>query len=122
MAKISTEEELARALRNEENTIEVTGDLKSKVVIIRATGDVAWAVAVGAIAVVVVAALTALATGGTSSVGFLVAPAAFGILGGATTLSAISIAIAAGGVAALNKLRDYREVERSDTSIKLVRK
>jgi hypothetical protein len=43
----------------------------------------------------------------------LIAPAA-GILGFSTAVSAIIIGVAAGGVAALPRLRDYKEVIRND--------
>jgi hypothetical protein len=61
-----------------------------------------------------------LPTGGSSTtVSLIAAPGAVGILGGATTLSAIGIAVAAGGVGALNKLRKYRMISRENSRIVL---
>lgn len=71
----------------------------------------ARAVAVGAIGVAVVATLAASATGGMSEGGALgVAPVAIGVLGVSATFAAVGIAVKTGGVAALSKLRGYREV------------
>ena len=87
---------------------------------IKATGKVAWAVAIGAIGVAVIAALATPATGGVSNVAdTFVAPVSIGILGGPATLAAVSISIAAGGVGALNKLRKYKIVEKTDNRIVL---
>ena len=107
---ITTEKELGQALKDEQDTIEIEGDLAKKIIKIKATGAVAWAVAIGAIAVAVVAVLTSPATGGAHGViGVgLTAPVAVGILGFSTTTAAISIAVAAGGVGALKTLRSYK--------------
>lgn len=123
MAKIRTEKELADALASDQDTIEIEGDLANKVFRIRATGKVAWAVAVGAIGVAVVATLAAPATGGMSEgVALGVAPAAIGVLGVSATFAAVGIAVKTGGVAALSKLRGYREVSRKDDHLVLQRR
>ena len=123
MTRVRTEEELGEALRSNAESIEIEGDLSRKVIRIRATGDVAWLVASVAIAIAALAVIAAIPTGGTSAaLGLGFAPAAVGVLGGATTITAIGVAVAAGGVAALNKLRDYREVSRDSSSIRLVRR
>ncbi|WP_332405986.1 hypothetical protein, partial [Vibrio metschnikovii] len=41
---ISNEADLGEALKREQDTIEIEGDLKNKVLKIKATGKVAWAV------------------------------------------------------------------------------
>lgn len=111
---------LGSALKNNEDEIIIEGNLKNKVIRIKATGKVAWIVAIGAIGVVVVAELATLATGGISYVtDAFVAPVAVGILGGPTTLAAVSISIAAGGVGSLNKLRKYKIVEKTDNRVVL---
>ena len=90
---------LGKALKDNEGEIIIEGDLKNKVLRIKATGKVAWAVAIGAIGVAVVSAIAAPATGGTSGIAsFLVAPAAVSVLGGATTTAAIGIAVTAGEI------------------------
>lgn len=109
---------LGNALKNDVDEIIIEGDFKEKVIRIKATGKLAWAVAIGAIGVAVVATLAAPATGGTSVLAdALVAPAAVSVLGGPATLAAVSIAVTAGGVGALNKLRKYNIVEKDNNRI-----
>lgn len=113
MARIvRTEKELADAIEDNEDTIEIEGNLKDKVFRIKATGKVAWAVCVGAIGVAVTAIIVTAGTGGTTTpvtgtVAAVAAPAAVAIIGGPATLSCIGIATAAGGIGVLNKLRGY---------------
>jgi len=117
---INTEEKLGAALKEDTDTIIIKGDLVKKVVRIRATGKVAWAIAAGAIAVAII---IVVASGGTGTPGAaLVGGTAVGILGLPAAIGAASIGIAAGGIAALNKLRRYEEVERSSGRLVLRRK
>ena len=120
---VSNEQELGKAIKNDEIEIEVSSDKLGKQVLkIKATGVVAWAVAIGAIGVAVTAILVAPATGGTSvPVAGLIAAPAVGVLGISAAYSAIAIAVAAGGVGALNKLRNY-QVEKRDGKVVLIRK
>ncbi|PSU86957.1 hypothetical protein [Photobacterium kishitanii] len=123
MKSVNTEKELGKALKNKESTIEITGDLAKKTIKLRATGTVAWAIAIGAIGIAVYGAIATVPTGGSSAVvSGIAAPAAISILGGAATYSAIAIAIAAGGVGALTTLRGYKEVSRTENSITLKRR
>jgi hypothetical protein len=103
---INSEKELGNALKDEKDTIIIEGDLVKKVVRIRATGKVAWAIAAGAIAVAIIIVIR---TGGTGTPGAA-------LIGGA------AVGVAAGGVAALNKLRQYKEAERSAGRLVLKRK
>ncbi|GLH57292.1 hypothetical protein [Helicobacter ailurogastricus] len=48
--QVSNEKELAEAIENGENSIEIVGDFSKKIVKIKATGDVAWGIAIAAIA------------------------------------------------------------------------
>lgn len=117
---VSTEKELAQSLKENKSTIEIEGDLCRKVIRIKATGKLAWGVALAAITVAVVATLS---SGGMAlPVSGVVAGAATGILGVGATTCAISLAVAAGGVAVLNKLRSYKVEKISDTHIKLFKK
>ena len=117
---VKTPKELGKALKGKADEILIEGDLKKKVFRIRVTGKVAWLVAIGAIAAAVAAII---ASGGLAfALGIpLVAPA-ISILGVPTVSAAILIAIAAGGVGALNKLRKYKEVERGEDWLVLRRK
>ncbi|WP_338627400.1 hypothetical protein QJR52_04545 [Clostridium baratii] len=118
--KVNDSKGLGEALKADEDEIIIEGDLKEKVIRIKAKGKVAWAVAIGAIAVAVVAIIATPATGGTSSIAAVAtAPAAVSVLGGAATTAAISIAVAAGGVGALNKLREYKIVENDENKLVL---
>ena len=120
--KIRTEKELGKALKNGQDQIEIEGDLCKKVIKIKATGKVAWIVAAGAIAVAVVAVMATPVTGGASNAAHLiVAPAAVATLGVSVTSSAIAIAVAAGGIGGLNKLRRYSVKKNSDGSITLTK-
>lgn len=123
MTAVKTEKELAKAIKNREDTIEIEGNLAKKTIRLRATGNVAWAIAISAIGVTVYAAIVAVPSGGTSGVVSLAAaPAAIGILGGAATYSAITIAIAAGGVGVLTSLRSYEEISRGVEKLVLKRR
>ena len=123
MSTVKTEKELAKQIEDDADTIVIEGDLKNKVYRIKATGKVAWVVAIGAIAVAVTAVLAAPATGGVSSSAALAAaPLAVTTLGLPTATTAILIAVAAGGVGVLNKLREYDIVEENDKRMILKRK
>ena len=125
--KVRNEEELGKALKNNVDLIEVEYDLKRKVVRIRAINDVAWMVCIAAMTVGVASIIATAATAGTTApVNALVAtPALAGavtVMGVPTTISAVSIAVAGGGVASLNKLRNYKVKSISDEKIQLIRK
>lgn len=121
---INNEKDLGKALNEDQDTIEIEGSLKDKVIRIKATGKVAWVIAIGAIGVAVVAILYPVpeptTQAGAKGFAAVTGGAAVGILGAGTAMSAINIAISAGGVAVLNKLRNYKIV--SNTSNKLVLK
>lgn len=122
-----TEKELGEALKREEDTITIEGDLVNKVIKIRGTGKTAWGLTIGAIGVAVVSVLATVATAGTStpatgSAALISGGAAATVLGVPTAVSAVSIAVAAGGVGALNKLRDYNLTKINDNKVILKRK
>ncbi|EAH7654494.1 TPA: hypothetical protein RZJ77_000450 [Campylobacter coli] len=102
--QVKTEEELAKAINNNENYIELEGDLSRKIIKIKASGNVAWAVVIGSIGVIVIAAISYSKKSQDNKVSFIAsgigattAVGAVGILGLATTISAIKIAVAGGG-------------------------
>ncbi len=103
---IKTEKELAEAIEKGQETIEIEGCL---------SGKVAWIVAIGAISVAVVAVL---ATGGAATpASGIVAIGAVATLGLPVTITAMSIAVAAGGVGVLNKLRSYTIIEKNNNRV-----
>ncbi|MFH1319775.1 MAG: hypothetical protein ABII90_03870 [Bacteroidota bacterium] len=115
--KVSTNKELGEAIKKNPDEIEVEGDLKGKVIRIRATGKVAWAIAAGAIAIAIGAIIAGGPAGAPAS--GLMGGVAATVLGGKALMAAIGIGVAAGGVAGLNKLRDYEEIKRTSNSILL---
>ena len=64
MAKVTTEEELTNAIKNNEDTIEIEGDLSKKAIRIKATGKVAWVVAIASTIVSVIGILLITTSGG----------------------------------------------------------
>ena len=123
MRTVTTNEDLAKAVDEKEDTIEVKGDLANKVITIKATGTVAWLVAIGLIGAAVVAILAAPTTAGTSAI-----PGGVAFVGIATALGgtdvalvAIGIAVASGGVGVLNQLREYSIIEKESNRVVLKR-
>ncbi|MCD8213953.1 MAG: hypothetical protein LUC34_07940 [Campylobacter sp.] len=119
---VNNEKEFGKALNDGIDTIEIEGDLAQKTIKIKATGKVAWGVCIVALGVAVAAIISAPATGGTSTaMGVVATGGVASILGSTVAVSAIMIAVSAGGVGALNKLRKYKLEKISDTKIKLTR-
>lgn len=119
--KVSSSKELGKALKEEKDEIEIVGDLKTKVVRIKATGKVAWVIAFGAITVAVISALSANPAG--EAIAITSGGAAVTVLGGATATAAIIIAVSAGSAKILTSLRDnYIIISQTSDSITLKRK
>lgn len=124
MSAVTTEKELARAVKEGQDTIVIEGDLAKKTIRIKATGNVAWAVAIGAIGVAVCSIMVTAGSGGastpvTGTTAALAGGGAVAILGGPATISAISVAVAAGGVGALKTLRRYKITENNGNRVVL---
>lgn len=127
-----TNKDVATAIKNKENEIIIEGDLGKKILRIKAVGPVAWGVCATALAAAIALAIAipptvavppaAPAAGAEAVVAsFAMVPVAT-ILGPAVT-TAISIGVCAGGIGAVNALRDkYKITERTDYYIKLKRK
>ena len=140
MKTVKTAKELGLAIKSNEEYIYVEGDLKNKVIRIKATGKIAWALAAGSLA----AAITCyLAIPATTTVSTTVAGPAGTIVGSAipftgsavastvvasalgikATAVAIGIGVACGGVGGVISLRDKYKIEsKSDKGIILKRK
>ncbi|WP_368577380.1 hypothetical protein [Acinetobacter pittii] len=132
VTSVHTEEELAKAIKNNSDTIEIHGDLARKTIKIKATGNVAWAVAFGAIGVAMASIFFAVGSGGstvpitTATMG-ITAPAAVTILGVGTTITVGSLFVAAGSINTakllFGKLRkDYEIKDKRDNFIVLKKK
>ncbi|HBY8185580.1 hypothetical protein [Klebsiella pneumoniae] len=124
---ITTEKDLGDAINRGESTIEISGDLAKKTLRIKATGAVAWAVAIGAISISFYAAMLTIGSGGTTApvagpvVAGLTAGSA-GILGVPTTISAISLAVSAGSLGVLKKLRTGYNITKKEGDIVILTK
>lgn len=112
---ITTEKELAEALNNGQDTIEITGDLRNQVLKIKATGHTSWMVAAGAIGVAVAIVITSGGVGAPASA--VVGAGAVSILGLSTATAAVAIAVAGGSISVLNKLRDYEIVKNGKNKL-----
>ncbi len=147
---IKDSKELGKAIKRGDDVIIVEGDLAKSTVRIYATGKVAWAVCLGAITVTVTVYLAggaggaaatgaaatgaghltfaSAATGGLAAAGVAGVAAASGgaaatILGIPALTTAIAVAVAAGGVGALNTLRNgYKITEKSSNRVTLKRR
>lgn len=128
------EKELANAIKNGEDSIIVEGDLKNKIIRIKVTGKLAWAtcaVSLGAAIAFYIATPTATvatapaggAGGAISFTGGLAATTVAATTLGSAVVPAVIIGVAAGGIGALNTLRDnYKIVEKGKNHIKLQKK
>ncbi len=124
---MTTEKELGEALKNNQDTIEVEGDLAKKTIKIKATGKVAWAVCIGCVAVAVTLIVVTIGSGGTATpvtgpTAAITLSAAAATWGLPTAITATGIAVAGGGVGVLKKLRKYQMEKISDEKIILHRK
>lgn len=119
---VKTSKELGQAIKAEKETIEIEGDLAAKVIRIKATGKVAWGVAAAALGIGVfaivhtphatVATAPAGGVGGAISfTGGAVSTGAAGAILGPAAITAITVAVAAGGIGALTSLRDKYKID-----------
>lgn len=121
-----TTEEFVKQLNNKENYIILEGDKANDVYRIIATGNVAWAVAIGAIGLSAALIFITVGSGGAAAPvtvpievasKAIIAPVTIATLGLSATSTAIAICFAAGGVAAgkaiLNSVRNnYKIAEK----------
>ena len=129
--KCTTTKELADATKNNEDCIIIEGPLKDGVIRIKAVGTVSWGVCCAALVAAIVfyiatpaATVAATPAGGTASaVCATVATAAAATTLGTAATTAVAIGVSAGGIGALNMLRDrYKIVEKDEKHIVLKRK
>ncbi|MCP1213955.1 hypothetical protein [Acetobacter okinawensis] len=132
MVKVTNNDELNSAMNSDASTIEIEGNLAKKIIRLKATGTVAWAIAFGAIGLAVAALIVAtpatVATGGIAApvegatVAMFAAPAV-AIVGLDAVLMSVGLAITAGGVGILTRLRsDYKIVEQTSNHVVLVKR
>lgn len=127
-----TTEEFVKQLNNKEDYIILEGDRANDVYRIVAAGNVAWAIAIGAIVLGAALIFATASSGGTAAPATApaisaLAPAAVAVVGWSATSTAIAICFAAGGVAAgkaiLNSVRNnYKITEKvEDKDGKVIR-
>lgn len=131
-----TIEEIIKALNGKEDCIIIEGDKANDVYRIIATGNVAWAIAIGAIGLSAALIFITVGSGGAAAPvtvpvevasKMFIAPAAVAVVGWSATSTAIAICFAAGGVAAgkaiLNSVRNnYKITEKvEDKDGKVIR-
>lgn len=130
MRNVDNAQDLGKAINEGQDEITITGDLKEKVIKIKAKGKVAWAIAFGAIGVAVLA-IMAMPAAAPTGMGFVVdgalvastAGAAVGILGLSTTIAAVSICLGAKDKKVLDMLyKNYKIVEKNSRYIKISKK
>lgn len=117
----TTNEELGAAAKRGDECIIIEGDLKDKVLRVKATGKVAWAIAIGAITIAVTSLIAQKEQIPTTQAGKAITftgsaagtAVAVGVLGKAT-IAAIGIAVAAGGVGVLTTLRDNYKISSNE--------
>lgn len=139
MITVDNAQDLGKALNEGQDTITIKGDFKDKVIKIKGTGKVSWAIAIGAIGVAVIAILKMpVATvggsvGGPVGAGVVcavdgaivasTAGAAVSILGLSTTIAAVSICLSVKNKNVLESLyKDYKIVEKNLRYIKISKK
>ena len=131
VTSVYNEEELAKAIKNNTDTIEIHGNLAKRTIRIKAAGNVAWAVAFGAIAVAMASVFLTMGTGGTAAPVATTAlagaaPAATAVLGLGTTITVGSLVIAAGSISAakllFGKLRKEYVIEGKTDNFVLLKK
>jgi hypothetical protein len=124
MHYIDTPKELADAIAKKQESFEINGDLIEKVLKIKNAGKIAWVVAIASIGFATAAALA------TTKIGKITTPltlplatfsaiGAIPILGISAATAAVEIAVAFGGVNALNTLRKYKIIENSEDKLVL---
>ena len=133
MKTVSTNKELAEALKGNEQYIKVVGDLPAKVRKIKRVRNTAWAIAAGAIATSIALALATPATtvatapvggigGAIPFTGSAIAGGAAAALIGAAAKAALALGIAAGGIGTVNKMRNNYSIHQSGDGYVILKK
>ena len=113
---VKDEKELAQAIKNNVDYIEVEGGIKDFFIKVTGTAQIALTFSIGRQAITT-ATNTYISTKKygdikKTAVAAISATAAAGILGPTTAATCVMMAVAAGGVDVLNKLREYRIEEQ----------
>lgn len=119
---VKDEEELGKALKNNEETIEMKGNLARRICRIWNMDKLLWCLCLACLTVAVAALIASPAIGGIPAVaGFVSGTPAAAILGVPVAESAVLIAISGGSVRVLKQLRGYRMKRFDESHIVLYR-
>lgn len=107
---VYNENELGRAIQNEENYIEIQGGFVSDIRKIKALNRVMWCLVLSVLALIIATLLLAPVTAGTAPIAasLVAGTPAVGMLGLSGCMTAIRIAVAGGGIHILKRLRGYQ--------------
>lgn len=133
MKTVSTNKELAEALKSDEQYIKVIGDLRNKVRKIKIIRNTAWAIAAGAIATSITLALaTPAATAVTAPAGGIggaipftgsaLAGGTAALIIGAAAKAALALGVAAGGIGVVNKMRNNYSIQQTTQDYIILKK
>lgn len=139
MVTVRTAKELGQALKSNESYIYVEGDLKNKIIRIKAVGKIAWILAVGSLATAIslylsIPAATATGTVVSGPVGtvagsaipftgsVVASSAAATILGLKSVYVAIGVGVAFGGVGGVVLLRNNYTIEKKSANGLILKK
>lgn len=122
ICKVKTEDELVKAIKNNEDYILLEKGLDGTIKSILITGRICWGIVLGSIAVSITAIIASAPTGGISNVAHIVtAPIAITTIGSSAAISATTIAMKAGSIKILSKLRKYRIVRETNEGMIIAR-
>lgn len=106
--------ELAQAIESNEDYIEIEGDLRKGVIKVKGVGKVAWMLCIGGLAIAAAIVINKKADPKTAALAAVSATSAAAILGPTTAATCVKMAVAAGNVDVLSKLREYHIEEQGD--------
>jgi len=107
--------ELGDAVRHREPYIKLEGELAAQVKKLVRLNAILWAFCLAALSVAVIAAMQAPVTAGMSGIASLIAgTSASAVIGVDTAVTAVTIAVAGGGISTLSMLREYHLEEKGD--------
>lgn len=127
---VKNEKDLADAINQNQDYIEIEGDLANKVIKIKATNKIAWGVLISVTAVAIVAIIykdkqspnnITEEMNKISAVTKYIPSNLIESIGAGVVASIVAIAISSGGITALYKLRNYKLEKISDQHIKLIK-
>ncbi|RDU52581.1 hypothetical protein CQA49_07575 [Helicobacter sp. MIT 00-7814] len=123
---VSDEAGLKEAIANNQSSIEIEGNLAQKVVRVKATGAVAWVVAVGAVVAIIALVVRSYFALPATSGALMAIPGDSSAQADSSVLIALGIlalvAISAILIAVFNRLRKYKVEKLSDSRVRLERK